>query len=109
MMHTSMLSPSNPMVALLYDDMTQAPVGTIGEEVWILPPVSVVVDPVAWGKVTEYEAGDQTKGSGCTTMNNVIHEMGMESMNGIVHEMGVELMNAQCKGREALNQQLHAM
>ena len=61
------------------------------------------------------------KGSGCTTMNNVIHEMGMEPMNGIVHEMGaesmkdiicemeMESMNAQCEGREALNQQLHAM
>src|SRR5258705_6161083 len=66
-MHTSMLSPSNPMVALLYDDMTQAPVGTIGEEVWILPPVSVVADPVAWGRVTEYEAGDQTQQSGVRT------------------------------------------
>jgi len=30
------------MVGLLYDGMTQAPVGTIGEEVWILPPVFVV-------------------------------------------------------------------
>ncbi len=61
------------------------------------------------------------KGSGCMTMNDVVHEMGMESMNGIVHEMGVESMNnvvhnvemesmnAQCEGREALNQQLHAM
>ena len=67
MMHTSVLSPSNPMVALLYDDMTQAPVGTIGEEVWILPPVSVVADPVAWGRVTEYEAGDQTQQSGVRT------------------------------------------
>src|SRR5258705_11075494 len=66
-MHTSMLSPSNPMVALLYDDMTQAPVGTIGEGVWILPPVSVVADPVAWGRVTEYEAGDQTQQSGGRT------------------------------------------
>src|SRR5258706_15546102 len=66
-MHTSVLSPSNPMVALLYDDMTQAPVGTIGEEVWILPPVSVVVDPVAWGGVTKYEAGDQTQQSGVRT------------------------------------------
>src|SRR5260221_4503698 len=62
-MHTSMLSLSNTMVALLYDDTTQAPVGTIGEEVWILPPVSVVVDPVAWGRVTKYEAGDQTQQS----------------------------------------------
>src|SRR5260221_2826979 len=62
-MHTSVLSPSNPMVGLLYDDMTQAPVGTIGEEVWILPPVSVVADPVAWGRVTKYEAGDQTQQS----------------------------------------------
>ena len=55
------------------------------------------------------------------TMNDTIHEMGMESMNGIVHEMGaesmkdiickveMESMNAQCKGREALNQQLHAV
>src|SRR5258707_14419466 len=67
MMHTSMLSPSNPMVALLYDDMTQAPVGTIGEEVWILPPVSVVADPGAWGRVTEHEAGDQTQQSGVRT------------------------------------------
>ena len=61
------------------------------------------------------------KGSGCTTMNDTVHKMGMESMNGVIHEMGVELMkdvickmemesmNAQCKGREALNQQLHAM
>src|SRR5258708_11366140 len=63
MMHTSMLSPSNPMVALVYDDMTQVPVGTIGEEVWILPPVSVVADPVAWGRVTEYKGGDQTQQS----------------------------------------------
>src|SRR5258706_16453395 len=66
-MHTSVLSPSNPMVALLYDDMTQAPVGTIGEEAWILPPVSVVVDPVAWGRVTEYKAGDQTQQRGVRT------------------------------------------
>src|SRR5260370_28472020 len=66
-MHTSVLSPSNPMVALLYDDMTQAPVGTIGEEVWILPPVSVVADPVAWGRATKYEAGDQTQQSGVRT------------------------------------------
>ena len=55
------------------------------------------------------------------TMNNAIHEMGMESMNGIVHKMGVESMkdvicememesmNAQCDGREVLNQQLHAV
>jgi len=54
-------------------------------------------------------------------MNNVIHKMGMEPMNGVIHKMGVESMkdvickmemesmNAQCKGREALNQQLHAM
>src|SRR5258707_5024297 len=62
-MHTSVLSPSNPMVALLYDDMTQAPVGTIGEEVWILPCVSVVADPVAWGRGTKYKAGDQTQQS----------------------------------------------
>ena len=62
-MHTSVLSPLNPMVALLYDVMTQAPVGTIGEEVWILPSVSVVADPVAWGRVTEYEAGNQTQQS----------------------------------------------
>ena len=60
-------------------------------------------------------------GSGCTTMNDIVHKMGMESMNGIIHEMEVELMkdivckmemesmNAQCEGREALNQQLHAM
>ena len=47
--------------------MTQAPVGTIGEEVWILPPVSVVVDPVAWGRVTKYKAGDQTQQSGVRT------------------------------------------
>src|SRR5258708_2736647 len=67
MMHTSMLSPSNPMVALLYGGAAQAPVGTIGEEVWILPPVSVVADPVAWGRVTEYEAGDQTQQSGVRT------------------------------------------
>ena len=62
-MHTSMLSPLNPMVALLYDDTTQAPVGTIGEVVWILPPVSVVAHPVAWGRVTKYEAGVQTQQS----------------------------------------------
>src|SRR5260221_12802769 len=62
-MHTSMISPSNTMVALLYDEMTQAPVGTIGEEVWILPCVSVVADPVAWGRVTKYKAGDQTQQS----------------------------------------------
>ena len=55
------------------------------------------------------------------TMNNAIHEMGMEPMNGIVHKMGVESMkdvicememesmDAQCEGREALNQQLHAV
>ena len=61
------------------------------------------------------------KGSGCTTMNDVIDEMGMEPMNGIIHEMGVESMkdvicememesmNTQCKGREVLNQQLHAV
>ena len=54
-------------------------------------------------------------------MNNIIHKMGMESMNGVIHEMGVESMkdivckmemesmNTQCEGREALNQQLHAM
>src|SRR5260370_8967492 len=66
-MHTSMLSPSNSMVAMVYDDMNQAPVGTIGGEVWILPPVSVVADPVAWGRVTEYEAGDQTQQSGVRT------------------------------------------
>src|SRR5258708_36136307 len=66
-MHTSMLSPSNPMVALLYDDTTQAPVGTIGEEAWILPPVSVVADPVACGRVSVYEAGDQTQQRGVRT------------------------------------------
>ncbi len=61
------------------------------------------------------------KGSGCTTMNDIVHEMGMEPMNGIIHKMGaesmkdvicemeMESMNAQCEGREALNQQLHAM
>ena len=55
------------------------------------------------------------------TMNNIIHKMGMEPMNGIVHEMGaesmkdivcemeMESMNTQCEGREALNQQLHAV
>ncbi len=55
------------------------------------------------------------------TMNDVVHEMGMESMNGVVHKMGaesmkdvickmeMESMNAQCKGREVLNQQLHAV
>ena len=49
------------------------------------------------------------KGSGCTTMNNIVHKMGMEPMNGVVHKMGAESMNAQCEGREALNQQLHAV
>src|SRR5258708_20482436 len=67
MMDTSMVYTSNAMVGMLEDDMNQAPVGTIGEEVWILPPVSVVADPVAWGRVTEYEAGDQTQQSGVRT------------------------------------------
>ncbi len=55
------------------------------------------------------------------TMNDTIHEMGMESMNGIVHKMGaesmkdvicemeMESMDTQCEGREVLNQQLYAV
>ena len=42
-------------------------------------------------------------------MSNTIHEMGVESMKDVICEMEMESMNAQCKGREALNQQLHAM
>src|SRR5258705_4297999 len=91
-MHTSVLSPSNPMVALLYDDMTQAPVGTIGEEVWILPPVSVVADPVAWGRGTEYEAGDQTQRS-------EEHTSELQSLRHLVCRLLLEKKNNQTSKR----------
>ena len=60
-----MLSPLDPMVAQLYDDMIQAPVGTIDEEVWVLPLVLAMekmkLDLAAWGSLTEHALNDQAQ------------------------------------------------
>ena len=46
---------------------------------------------------------------GAESMKDIICEMEMESMNDVIHDVEMESMNAQCEGREALNQQLHAV
>ena len=46
---------------------------------------------------------------GAELMKDIVCEMEMESMNDVIHDVETESMNAQCKGREALNQQLHAV